>query len=234
MYIRCPVLGLDRVRLLLRVRRKALIIRRRILRLRLNGRRLLSERIRRNSRRRRRRRHDRLIRRGKRQLLFIPPRRTRRGRRHLIGTSDPRHRLPQQVRVDRLAAHLMFLPVRVEVILPLEPTAAEVAFELVFGGVGTTVSGEGGAIVEGLAAEGSFADEGPFVVMSAHVALITVAGQQDLPADFAREGNSNFLLRLGIVMDAGLVPPQIWRSGVCDAAIFAVEVLGLLVRWECG
>lgn len=86
----------------------------------------------------------------------------------------PRHRLPQQIRIDRLPSDLMLLPVRVQVILPLEPPPAEIALELVFGGVRAAMSGEGGGVVEGFAAEGRFADERALVVVSAHVPLVAV------------------------------------------------------------
>jgi len=69
----------------------------------------------------------------------------------------------------------MLLAMSVQVVLPLEPPAAEVAFELVLRAVGSPMASECGRVVERLAAEGSLADEGTLIVMSTHVPLITVA-----------------------------------------------------------
>lgn len=137
-------------------------------------------------------------------------------------------RLAEEVGVDRLAADLMLLAVGVQVVLALEPTTAEIAFELVFGRVGATVASEGGGIVEGLAAEGSLADEGAFIVVSTHVSLIAMARQENLSTHFAREGSSNFLAACSIAMHASLVSPQIGSTRVGNAAILAhvVDTLG--------
>lgn len=136
--------------------------------------------------------------------------------------------LAEEVGVDGLAANLMLLAMGVQVVFALEPTAAEVAFELVFGGVGATMAGEGGRVVESLAAEGSFADERTFVVaeregrlgldrlprkeiwrkkansLSTHVSLIAMARQENLSTHFAREGSSTAKARCVSPQDSKL------------------------------
>lgn len=141
--------------------------------------------------------------------------------------------LAEEVGVDRLAANLMLLAMGVQVVFALEPTAAKVAFELVFGGVGATMAGEGGRVVESLAAEGSFADERTFVVVSTHVSLIAMARQENLSTHFAREGSSNFLAACSIAMHASLVSPQIGSPRVGNTAILA-HVVDAIGRWAGG
>jgi len=84
----------------------------------------------------------------------------------------------------------------------------------VFGAVGAAVASEGGGIVEGLAAEGSFADKRTFIVVSAHMTLIPMAGQENLTTHLTREGCSNFLSAVAIVVDGCLVAAQIGSAGV--------------------
>lgn len=127
----------------------------------------------------------------------------------------------------------MLLAMGVQVVFALEPTTAEVAFELVFGGVGATMAGEGGRVVESLAAEGSFADERTFVVVSTHVSLIAMARQENLSTHFAREGSSNFLAACSIAMHASLVSPQIGSPRVGNTAILA-HVVDAFGRWAGG
>ena len=99
---------------------------------------------------------------GRCEWELVVSRGTVRGR--VGGAGDSGDRLPQQIGVDGLAANLMLLAVGVEIVLALEPPSTEVALELVFRRVSSAVTGKGGAVVEGLSAERSLADEWAFIV----------------------------------------------------------------------